>query len=255
LDNIKNQEKKSTPWISKELNVLIPMAGLGSRFSQAGYSFPKPLIEVNGQPMIQRVVENLNIEANYIFLVQEEHFDKYNLNQVLNLIKPECKIIKISGHTEGAAVTALYAKQFIDNDNPLLIANSDQLIEWDSGECLYAFGADTLDGGILTFKSTHPKWSYAALGEDGFVTEVAEKKPISQNATVGIYYWAHGSDFVKYAEEMIVKNIRTNNEFYICPVFNQAIADKKKIRVKEVKKMWGIGTPEDLNTFLINNKI
>jgi dTDP-glucose pyrophosphorylase len=117
---------------------------------------------------------------------------------------------------------------------------------------MYAFNADQIDGGILTFKATHPKWSYAKLDDNGFVSEVAEKKVISDNATVGVYFWKQGSDYVKYAEQMIAKNIRVNNEFYVCPVFNEAIADGKKIRVKEISKMWGIGTPEDLNNFLSN---
>ena len=177
-----------------------------------------------------------------------------NLKQVLNLLKPGCDIVTVDGLTEGAACTALLAKTLIDNENPLLMANSDQVIEWNSNECLYAFGADAIDGGILTFKATHPKWSYAKIGDDGFVSEVAEKNPISDNATVGIYYWKHGSDFVRYAEQMISKNVRVNNEFYVCPVFNEAISDGKKIRVKEVSKMWGIGTPEDLSHYLENNK-
>ena len=254
IDKFQTKGKTEVPWKNEKMNVLIPMAGAGSRFAQAGYTFPKPLIEVNGKPMIQVVVDNLNIDAHYIFIVQEEHFHKYNLKQVLSLIKPGCDIVTINGITEGAAVTTLLAKQYIDNDEPLMIANSDQIVEWNSNECLYAFGADEIDGGILTFKATHPKWSYAKIGDDGFVSEVAEKNPISDNATVGIYYWKHGSDYVKYAEDMIEKNIRTNNEFYVCPVFNQAIEDGKKIRVKEVPQMWGIGTPEDLNYYLENNK-
>jgi HAD superfamily hydrolase (TIGR01509 family) len=250
----KEHKEVVIPWRDKKLNVLIPMAGAGSRFSQAGYTFPKPLIEVRGKPMIQVVVENLNIEANYIYIVQKEHYEKYNLNYLLSLITPGCKIVQVDGLTEGAACTTLLAKEFIDNDAPLVMANSDQFVEWNSNECMYAFSADDIDGGILTFKATHPKWSYAKLDEHGFVSEVAEKKPISDNATVGIYYWKHGSDYVKYAEQMIAKNIRTNNEFYVCPVFNEAIGDGKKIRVKEIKKMWGIGTPEDLNYFLENYK-
>jgi HAD superfamily hydrolase (TIGR01509 family) len=242
------------PWRDKKLNVLIPMAGAGSRFAQAGYTFPKPLIEVRGKPMIQVVVENLNIEANYIYIVQKEHYEKYNLNYLLSLITPGCKIVQVDGLTEGAACTTLLAKEFIDNDAPLVMANSDQFVEWNSNECMYAFNADSIDGGILTFKATHPKWSYAKLDEHGFVSEVAEKKPISDNATVGIYFWKKGSDYVKYAEQMIAKNIRTNNEFYVCPVFNEAIGDGKKIRVKQIEKMWGIGTPEDLNYFLENHK-
>ena len=254
MNTIEGTSKKSLPWRDKKLNVLIPMAGAGSRFAQAGYTFPKPLIEVRGKPMIQVVVENLNIEANYIFLVQREHYETYNLKYLLNLIAPGCKIVQVDGITEGAACTTLLAKEHIDNDAPLVMANSDQFVEWNSNECMYAFSADSIDGGILTFKATHPKWSYAKLDEDGFVSEVAEKKVISDEATVGIYYWRHGSDYVKYAEQMIEKNIRTNGEFYTCPVFNEAIGDGKKIRVKNIDKMWGIGTPEDLNYFLDNYK-
>jgi beta-phosphoglucomutase-like phosphatase (HAD superfamily)/dTDP-glucose pyrophosphorylase len=254
MNTIEGTSKKSLPWRDKKLNVLIPMAGAGSRFAQAGYTFPKPLIEVRGKPMIQVVVENLNIEANYIFLVQKEHYETYNLKYLLNLIAPNCKIVQVDGLTEGAACTTLLAKEHIDNDAPLVMANSDQFVEWNSNECMYAFSADSIDGGILTFKATHPKWSYAKLDDDGFVSEVAEKKVISDEATVGIYYWRHGSDYVKYAEQMIKKDIRTNGEFYTCPVFNEAIGDDKKIRVKTIDKMWGIGTPEDLNYFLDNHK-
>jgi beta-phosphoglucomutase-like phosphatase (HAD superfamily)/dTDP-glucose pyrophosphorylase len=254
MNTIEGTSKKSLPWRDKKLNVLIPMAGAGSRFAQAGYTFPKPLIEVRGKPMIQVVVENLNIEANYIFLVQREHYETYNLKYLLNLIAPGCKIVQVDGLTEGAACTTLLAKEHIDNDAPLVMANSDQFVEWNSNECMYAFSADSIDGGILTFKATHPKWSYAKLDENGFVSEVAEKKVISDEATVGIYYWRHGSDYVKYAEQMIAKNIRTNGEFYTCPVFNEAVGDGKKVRVKNIEKMWGIGTPEDLNYFLDNHK-
>jgi beta-phosphoglucomutase-like phosphatase (HAD superfamily)/dTDP-glucose pyrophosphorylase len=250
IDVLNGIKRKSIPWRNNKMNVLIPMAGAGSRFAQAGYTFPKPLIEVNGKPMIQVVVDNLNVEAHFIFLVQKAHYEKYNLKQLLNLIAPGCEIIQVDGLTEGAACTTLLAKQYIDNDEPLLMANSDQFVEWNSNECLYAFTADNIDGGIVSFKATHPKWSFAKIGEDGFVSEVAEKNPISDNATVGIYYWKKGSDYVKYAEQMIVKNIRTNGEFYVCPVFNEAIQDGKKVRIKEIPKMWGIGTPEDLNYFL-----
>lgn len=238
------------PWKSEKMNVLIPMAGRGSRFADVGYTFPKPLIEVNGKPMIQVVLENLNIEANYTFVVRKEHYEKYSLQYLLTLIAPGCNIIQVDEMTEGSACTTLLAKEFINNDDPLLLANSDQFMEWNSNECLYAFNADGIDGGILTFKATHPKWSYAKVGSDGFVAEVAEKKPISQDATVGVYFWKKGSDYVKYAEQMIDKDIRTNGEFYICPVFNEAINDGKKVRIKEIERMWGIGTPEDLNYFL-----
>lgn len=254
IKNANNITELKPKWQGEKMNILIPMAGAGSRFQEAGYTFPKPLIEVEGKPMIQVIVENLNMEGNHIFVVQKEHFEKFNLKYLLNLIAPNCKIIQVDGITEGAACTTLLAKEFINNDEPLLLANSDQYIEWNSNEFMYSMIADNIDGGILTFKATHPKWSFAKLDEKGYVIEVAEKKPISDIATVGVYYWAKGSDYVKYAEQMIDKNIRTNNEFYVCPVFNEAIEDGKKIKTYEIYKMWGIGTPEDLNVFLSRDK-
>jgi HAD superfamily hydrolase (TIGR01509 family) len=255
LNQIQMGEKQVIPaWRDENLNILIPMAGAGSRFEQAGYTFPKPLIDVKGRPMIQVVTDNLNIKANYIYVVQKEHREKYNLDTLLNLITPGCKIVETEGVTEGAACTALLAKEYIDNNNPLFFANSDQFVEWDSNEFLYKMNETNADGGIVTFKATHPKWSFAKVNEEGLVTEVAEKNPISDLATVGYYYWKHGSDFVKYAEEMINEDIRVNNEFYVCPVFNQAIKDSRKIRTYNIEKMWGLGTPEDLKYYLENYK-
>ena len=249
-----NQSSVKPKWQGGKMNVLIPMAGAGSRFDTAGYTFPKPLIDVAGKPMIQRVVENLNIDARHIFIVQEEHYQKYALDHMLKLISPNCEIVKVNTLTEGAACTTLLAKEFINNDEPLLIANSDQYVEWDSNEFMYSSTADDIDGSILTFVSTHPKWSYAKLDEYGSVIEVAEKKPISRNATVGIYYWKKGSDYVSCAEQMIEKDIKVNNEFYVCPVYNEAIQDSKEIRTFNINKMWGLGTPEDLKYYLENYK-
>ena len=251
IDSANKKSKIRPKWQGGDMNVLIPMAGAGSRFEKMGYTFPKPLIEVNGKPMIQVVVENLNIDAKHIFIVQKEHYEIYNLKYLLNLITDNnCEIVQVDGITEGAACTTLLAKQFIDNDEPLVMANSDQFLEWSSNEFMYSMVADDVDGGIVSFEATHPKWSFAKLGEDGFVTEVAEKKPISNIATVGVYYWSKGSDYVKYAEQMIDKNIRTNNEFYVCPVYNEAIGDDKKIKIFPIDKMWGLGTPEDLERYV-----
>ena len=247
--------KQTAPaWRDENLNILIPMAGAGSRFEKAGYTFPKPLIDVKGRPMIQVVTDNLNIKANYIYVVQKEHREKYNLDTLLDLITPGCKIVETDGLTQGAACTALLVKEHINNDAPLFFANSDQFVEWDSNEFLYKMNETEADGGIVTFKATHPKWSFAKVDEEGLVTEVAEKNPISDTATVGYYYWKHGKDFIKYAEQMIEKDIRVNNEFYVCPVFNEAILDGKQIRTFDIPKMWGLGTPEDLSYFLENYK-
>ena len=247
-------DKKKVSWEDNKMNVLIPMAGAGKRFFDAGYVFPKPLIEVDNKPMIQWVIESLNLQANYIFIIQKEHQEKYNIKSVLKILQPECKIIELDHLTEGAACTTLLAKKYINNSDPLIIANSDQYINWNSSKALYDFNSKNLDGAILTFEAIHPKWSYAKCNEEGFVTEVAEKKVISKNATVGVYYWKHGSDYVKSAEQMIEKNIRVNNEFYVCPVYNEFLAKNKKVKIHNVDKMWGLGTPEDLDNFIRNIK-
>ena len=249
--NIMNLKKIDDPkWVDKKLNVVIPMAGAGSRFAKAGYTFPKPLIEVGGKPMIQVVIENLNIDANYIFIVQNIHREQYNLDTTLGLIAPGCKIIGIDGVTEGAACTALLAREHINNENPLFFANSDQFVEWNSSEFFYRMQETDADGGIPIFKSTHPKWSYARLDDNNHVVEIQEKNPISDNATVGFYYFKKGSDFVRNAEEMILANDRVNNEFYLCPVYNYVIKNGGIVRISEIKEMWGLGTPEDLDSYL-----
>ena len=249
-----NSKKKPIKWQGKNINVLIPMAGQGSRFQQAGYSLPKPLISVNGVSMIEKVVQNLNIDANFIFVVRRDH-EQYSVIETLREIIPDCKIVYTDSVTEGAACTTLLAKELINNDDHLIIANSDQYLEWDSDRFYYQMIDQNVDGGIVTFKATHPKWSFAKVDSNGFVSEVAEKNPISDIATAGIYFWSKGSDYIRYAEQMIHKNIRVNNEFYVCPVFNEAISEHKKIVTYNIEKMWGLGTPEDLKLYIDQNFI
>ena len=234
------------------MNILIPMAGEGSRFVKEGYTFPKPLIDVNGKPMIQAVVENLDFNANYIFLVRKDHLEKYEgLEDTLQRItNGKCTIVKVDSLTEGAACTALLAKEFIDNDEDLLIANSDQYIEYSPENFNLMKELTNCDAMVYTFEAVHPKWSFVKTNSRGIVTEVAEKRPISNIATCGIYWYRKGSDFVKYAEQMIEKDIRVNNEFYIAPAYNELIKDGKILVPFFVHEMWGIGTPEDLKSFL-----
>ncbi len=250
LTSQKTHIKKNISWEDNKMNILIPMAGAGKRFADAGYVFPKPLIEIDNKPMIQWVIESLNFKANFIFIIQKEHQEKYNIKSVLKILQPNCKIIELDHITEGAACTTLLAKEFINNSDPLIIANSDQYINWNSSKALYDFNSKNLDGAILTFEAIHPKWSYAKCDDEGYVTEVAEKKVISKNATVGVYYWKHGSDYVQSSESMIKKNIRVNNEFYVCPVYNEFLLKDKRVKIHNVDKMWGLGTPEDLNNFI-----
>lgn len=255
LSSIKKSEREKLYWKDNNLNIIIPMAGLGSRFQLAGYTFPKPLIDVHGSPMIQRVIESLKIEATYIFIVRKEHYDQYNLNYMLEMICPQCLILTLNYTTEGAACTILQAEHLINNETPLLIANSDQYIEWDSSHFMYTMLNENLDGGVPTFKNMHPKWSYAKINENNFIERIEEKKVISDHATVGIYYWKRGSDYVKYSKQMIQKDKRVNNEFYVAPVYNEAIENGKKFKIYDVEEMWGMGTPEDLNYFIRNKKL
>jgi HAD superfamily hydrolase (TIGR01509 family) len=249
--NAMGVEPSKPKWANKNMNVVIPCAGQGSRFKDKGYTFPKPLIEVNGKPMVQLVVESLGVEANWHFIVRQEHIEQYNIDTVLNVITGGCKVKGLDGVTDGAARTVLTVSEWIDNDSPLLIANSDQFVEYDSLEFFYKMQEGDFDAGILTFNANHPKWSYAKV-ENGLVTEVAEKRVISDHATVGVYYYKSGADFCKYARQMIDKNIRVNNEFYVAPVFNEYIGDGKRVAIYDVDKMHGLGTPEDLETFLRN---
>ena len=232
------------------MNIIIPMAGNGSRFAQAGYQDPKPLIKIYQKPMIQHVVENIGLPGHYIFLVQRAHDQRYNITKFLTSIVPDCTVVLVDGVTAGAACTTLLAREHIDRDQPLLIVNSDQYMEWDRDQCMLDFARPDVDAGILTFRASESKWSYARVNDQGLVTEVAEKQVISPHATVGVYYWRRGSDYVRYAQQMIERNIRVNNEFYVCPVFNEAIQAGLRVVTHEIHRMWGLGTPEDLEYYL-----
>ncbi|SHI70249.1 Nucleotidyl transferase [Algibacter luteus] len=237
------------------INIVIPMAGEGSRFSKAGYKKPKPFIDVNGIPMIERVIKNLKLpDCRFILIAREDH-----INKEKELVKEleekyNAKFISISKLTEGTACTVLYARKYINNDQPLLIANSDQIVDINIENFINDCMDKSLDGSILTFEDEerNPKWSFAKINDNGLVTEVKEKEAISEYATVGIYLFTKGSDFVNASIDMIIENERVNNEFYTCPTYNYAIAENKKIGIFNIdyKLMHGIGTPEDLNLYL-----
>mgnify|MGYP003647073262 CR=1 FL=1 len=238
--------------MKQHFNIVVPMAGRGSRFTEQGYTDSKPFIDVNGKPMIQRVIENLNIEfdSNYEFVIicLQEDFDKYDFRIFDDIIgHTEYKVICLEDVTEGAAQTLLEAKDIIDNDTPMLSFNTDQMVEYDKNMWK---SFEQFDGGIPCFWGNSDDWSYARCSQDGYVEEVAEKKVISNDATAGYYYWSKGSDYVKYARQMIEENSRTNNEFYVAPVYNWAIKDGKKIAIYMVDKIYELGTPEYLEEYL-----
>ncbi|EOI7629816.1 glycosyltransferase family 2 protein, partial [Campylobacter jejuni] len=232
------------------MNIVIPMAGLGSRFAKAGFDKPKPFIDVLDKPMIVRVLENLKYkDARYILIARKEHLTKEKklVDEIKNNFNVE--FIPIDKLTEGTACTVFYARKYINNDMPLMIANSDQIVDINIADFINDSFKRGLDGSILTFidKEKNPKWSFAKLNND-LVVEVKEKEAISEFATVGIYFFNKGKIFVESAIDMIIENDRVNNEFYTCPVYNYAIKSGAKIGIYNIdfSKMHGIGTPEDL---------
>jgi UDP-N-acetylglucosamine diphosphorylase / glucose-1-phosphate thymidylyltransferase / UDP-N-acetylgalactosamine diphosphorylase / glucosamine-1-phosphate N-acetyltransferase / galactosamine-1-phosphate N-acetyltransferase len=233
------------------------MGGEGSRFIKSGYKKPKPFIDVGGKPMIVRVLKNLSYaNARYILIARKNHMNQEK--ELVRQIENEFNaiFIPIEGLTEGTVCTVLYARKYINNDEPLLIANSDQIIDVNISEFIDDCSYRELDGSILTFVDKHkdPKWSFAKINENNLVTKVREKVVISDYATVGIYLYSKGKDFVNASIDMIIENDRVNGEFYTCPTYNYAINENKKIGIYniEFEQMHGIGTPEDLNNFLIS---
>jgi dTDP-glucose pyrophosphorylase len=240
----------------KRLNIVVPMAGRGSRFAVAGYMDPKPLIQLGGKPMIQWVIENIRPERShrFIFICLAEHLDRYPaVANTLRQLSPGCEIVTVAEVTEGAACTVLLAREWIIPDEPLMIANSDQYVQLSINDYLQRLDESKADGLIMTFWSDHPKWSYCRLREDGSVREVVEKQVVSNEATVGIYNFRRGRDFVEGADRMIQADLRVNNEFYVAPVYNQLIDWGARITTmrtgREGEGMYGLGIPEDLEYF------
>lgn len=244
-----------------KINIVIPMAGKGQRFKNAGYTKNKPFIDILGTPMIQKIICNVmprNHEINKIlFICQQEDVGELNnvIEYILNLTnfpRFTCQVIPINYITEGPASTVMLANDHINNEHPLLIANSDQYID-DFNVDLYIDRCNRYDGGILCFWNNDPKWSYVRI-DNGFVIETAEKKPISEHATVGIYYFKRGSDFVAGYNKMRNNNDRTNNEFYVAPVYNYLIENNMRIIPHFINDMHGLGTPDDLQKYIAQFK-
>lgn len=238
------------------LTIVIPMAGRGSRFADAGYTLPKPLLPIHGVPMIEVVVGNLRPARphRFVFVCQREHLRAFGFEARLRAIAPGCEIVAIDGVTEGAACTVLLAADAIDPDDVLLIANSDQWVDTDIDRHLALIDSKGLDGLIMTMAADHPKWSYVMLDDEGAVCRVVEKEVVSHEATVGLYAFARGRDFVAAARAMIARDERVNGEFYVAPVYNDLLARGARVAYDNVGAvgdgMYGLGVPEDLEAFV-----
>lgn len=234
------------------VNVLITMAGAGSRFSRAGFTTPKPLIPVKGRAMVEWAMESFNFlswhkNKKFIFLVLKEHVEKYNLDRELKkLFGAQVEIISVPAVTLGQAETALLAAPYINNFQKLFIYNCDTYSEspiWD------LILKEDPDGIIPCFESSDPKYSYVRLDEFGYAAEVAEKKVISKLATTGMYYFKRGADFINSALAQKANGEKQNGEFYVGPCYNQMIYSGKRIKTVEASKNYVLGTPEELNNF------
>jgi len=234
------------------MNTLVLSAGSSDSFFRAGYAFPKNLVEIEGKTLIQHVIENLQgLPGKMIFVISKEEAVKFHTDQVIRLLLPEAAVVYSGAKTSGAACTALLAAGLIDNDQPLLIANGDQILHADHKVMIDGFLKKRLDGGIPVFEDVHPRYSFVKLGEDGLVVEAAEKRPISRLATAGRYFFSKGKTFVHAAQQMILKDAQVEGVFYVCPSFNEAILAGARIGVERVEKASyiSLGTPQAVEAF------
>lgn len=240
------------------INILIPMAGKSQYFSENEYPFPRPLFEIGDKTVIEHVLINLSsisTELQFIFILNNSDCKKFHLDDTLNIItKNKCHIIRLENETKGAACSALLAINHINNDVPLIIANSDQLFECSLKFLVPAFAGS--DAGVITFKSLHPRWSYVRLDEHHRVVETSEKRPISRNAIAGIYYFKIGRDFVESAMSMVQKDSHVNGNFYISPTLNEMILKGKSVTSIEVEtsKYHTFYTPQKIKEYESNLK-
>ena len=234
----------------------MPMAGRGRRFAEAGYAMPKPLVPLHGIPMIEAVIDNIRPRRphRFIFLALEEHLADSELRAVLDRVAPGGLVVPVRGVTEGAACTVLLARRDIDSEDPLVVANCDQWVNADMNSFVDELIRGPAGGRILTMEADDSRWSFVGFDESGRVSRVVEKEVISNVATVGIYGFRKGGDFVRAADRMIARNLRVNGEFYLAPVYNELIALGKPVAVHPVGRlgegMHGLGTPEDVERFL-----
>ncbi len=236
------------------MQIIIGMAGAGRRFANSGYTIPKPLCRVGDTTMIQKAVDSLGIEGKYIFVVLHEHLLEYKwLEGHLASLAKYVTIVKLDEITDGAACTLLRAKQYIDNDEPLISINSDQVLHWNSSEFITKCKQEPEVSWIMTYPHSDLKHSFVKVDDDGVVVQTAEKVAISDMASVGLYHWSKGSLFVESAEQMIANNDKHNNEFYLAPVYNYTLKTNlvKPYQV-DASNFSPVGTPSDLAVF--NNR-
>ena len=235
------------------MNIVIPMAGEGTRFPRDKYRVPKPLIEIDGKPMVQHMIESMNLDGRYHFVIRQDSF-YFQIYELLKSISPDCKIVTVEETTGGPACTSLLFEREISNDQELVIANCDQIMWWDSGLFLQTARYYKYDGIFVTYTSDTPKNSYCKIDKNGLVYEVKEKEVISDISLTGIHYWRKGCYFVESAQAMIDANdTAPNGEFYVGPTYNHMINKfGKRVGIHHIPN-WQhnpVGVPDDLNAYI-----
>lgn len=230
--------------------VVMPIGGLGKRFVAAGYTFAKPLITIRNRPMLQWAVESLGLPwAQHVFVCNQEDVERYPIQAMCRQITPHQSVV-VETKRQGAAAAVLLGLEHQREDEELVIANSDQWLQWDANRFMDQVWRGRFDGALPVFQSAHPKWSFAQLGPEGLVKWVAEKQPISPWATCGIYYWRTIKSFRECAARMMGDEAkRVNGEWYVAPVYNELLSQGGRVMVYDDLEMWGLGTPEDLEEF------
>ena len=237
------------------INILILMSGSSKVFKDAGFAYPKNLVELGGTPLVKRVLDHLRPLAEFgarqICVLRHDENAKHHTGAVIHLVNPAAVLVELNSDTSGAACSALLAVEHINNDHPLIIVNGDQILDADLPAIIRDFQGRRLDGGIVVFEDIHPRWSFVKCNEAGLVIEAAEKRPISKLATAGFYYFDRGSDYVLAATEMIKKDAHVNSVFYICPVFNELILRQRRVGVYMIprKAYHSLATPADTQAY------
>ncbi|MFM7469613.1 MAG: glycosyltransferase family 2 protein [Vampirovibrionales bacterium] len=246
--------------MKQALNVLVLLAGSSQAFTQQGFVYPKYLTEVRERPLVQYVLESFQplmtsttLAPSFHFLMLKDDADTFHLDHVIKLLMPEASMILVEGNTKGAACTALLAVDTIDTETPLLVVNGDHLVQNAYPEAIEHFMQQTLEGGIVTFESVHPRFSYVRLDDtQTYVLEVAEKRPISKHATAGVYYFAQGKAFVQSAMRMIEKDAHVNGHYYLAPSYNELILAGGKVGIYPIPRphYTALATPDDVKAFM-----
>lgn len=235
------------------MNVVIPMAGSDESFRKHGFPYAKPVIEIRGKPLIEHAFNCLSgiPNARFVFVVRKDDALRFHLRDVLRLLDPDAAVVLAEGATAGSACTTLLAVDFIAKDEELLIANGDQVLDFDVNRAIESMRERELDAGTVVFDSVHPRWSYVKINDEGLVIEAAEKRPVSRNATAGFYYFKQGQLFVSAAFNMIRKGANLNGTYFVCPAFNELVLAGKRIGVVPIERdqYISLATPQAIEEY------